>query len=327
MNRPAWLSVSAEHRTVLVGYGRRALPYLRGLSSVIGPCAARGRRLIRHMGEASLALEQCVARSRALVSRLDGGLMRAVVAFTVSFVVVMTVGMLVLPERPPRLRSKPPADPVPAMPTFTLTSRLPSHWVPPKDTPSRYYEDAANLSAEIKPNAGQESKAGAGSKTPNGPRQTAAVATRPSADVRGGVVRVTGIALWGTPDRPWVSITASGPVRYQLRHVDPDWVVVDISRAQLAVSSDLPAGRGPVKQIRTGQFAPDVVRVVVELTGPISVHIATSLDKTAIVVSLAAQARGNGRVPSSPEQQIDRGPAPGFPHSAIGPAPASARSE
>jgi hypothetical protein len=326
MNRPAWFNVSTEHRAVLLEHGRRAIRYLREASRIIAPYSARGRQVIRYLiSEASPTLEQCVARCRALAFRPDGGIMRAVVAFTVSFVVVVTLGMLVLPDTPTRLRSKLPAGPGPAMPSFNVPPRLPSRSVPRKDTPSRHYEDAASLSALIKTNAGQELKAGSVSKVSNGLRQTTAVVTRPAGDVRGGIARVTGITLWGTPNRPWVSITASGPVRYQLRNVEPDWVVVDISRAQLAVTSDLPTGRGLVRQIRTGQFAPDVVRVVVELTGPIPVHIATSLDKTAIVVSLAAQAGGDGSVPSRPGQQLAGGPASGVAQSAVSPPPPAVR--
>jgi len=106
-----------------------------------------------------------------------------------------------------------------------------------------------------------------------------------------GTAKITRITIWGTPSKPWVSITASGPIRYQLQHVEPTWVVVDVSNAQLAlVSGKPPAGRGLVKQIRVGQFAPDVVRVVVELAQRVPIHIATSLDRAAIVVSLAAEA-------------------------------------
>jgi hypothetical protein len=329
MNRPVWLHVSAEHRAILSERGRLVLRYLRGASRVTALASARGREVIRHLGEASPALGQCVAYCRALASRGDGSVMRALGAFAVSFVVVMTVGMLILPDVPPRLRSNLPR--VPAMPSFTVTPTRPSRSVLRKVDPARHYEDGASLSATITPNAaqgangGQGTKAGAVSKAPNGLRQTTPAAVRPGGDVRGGVVRVTGIALWGTPNRPWVSITASGPVRYQLRNVEPDWVVVDISRAQLAVASDLPTGRGLVRQIRTGQFAPDVVRVVVELAGPIPVHIATSLDKTAIVLSLAAQAGGNGNVPSRPEQRLAGARASEFAHSAVSPPPASAR--
>jgi len=236
--------------------------------------------------------------------------------------------LLILPDTPPRLRSS--LSSVPAMPSFSVPRRHPSRSLLPKVNPARHYEDGTRLPAAIRTNAEQgtnaeqDAKAGAISRPPNGVRQTTPIAARSSGDVRGGVVRVTGISLWGTPNRPWISITASGPVRYQLRNVEPDWVVVDISKAQLGVAADLPAGRGPVRQIRTGQFAPDVVRVVVELAGPIPVHIATSLDKTAIVVSLAAQAGGDGSVPSRPEQKLARGRASGFAQSAVAPPPASA---
>ena len=112
-------------------------------------------------------------------------------------------------------------------------------------------------------------------------------AARSGSQVRGRIAKVTGVVIWGTPSRPWVSITASGPVRYQLRTVEPDWVVVDVSKAQLALASGKPpVGRGLVKQIRIAQFAPEVVRVILELARPVPVHVMASLDKAAIVVTL-----------------------------------------
>lgn len=109
---------------------------------------------------------------------------------------------------------------------------------------------------------------------------------------RSEVARLTGITLWGTPARPWVTITTSGPVRYQQRSTEPNLVVVDVSKAQLALTSGKPpAGRGLVKQIRADQLAPDVVRVVVELMQPVSAHIATAPDRAVIVVGLRATAR------------------------------------
>jgi polysaccharide biosynthesis/export protein len=118
-------------------------------------------------------------------------------------------------------------------------------------------------------------------------------ATRRGETVQGALPKVTEISVWGAADKPWVSIAASGPVRYQLRNVEPDWVVLDVSRAHLALDSGKPpAGRGIVKQIRVGQFAPDVVRVVLELAERVPIHVATSPDRAAIVVSFK-EAKGS----------------------------------
>ncbi len=148
---------------------------------------------------------------------------------------------------------------------------------------------------------------------------TAAVAAR-ILEAGGGTARITGITIWGTPSKPWVSITASGPVRYQLQKVEPDWVVLDVSKAQLALASGgAPVARGLVKQIRVGQFAPEVVRVVLELTQAVPIHIATSADRAAIVVSFAAEARpqrgstqaqGVDGVPLASNQQATTSPTP-----------------
>ena len=111
----------------------------------------------------------------------------------------------------------------------------------------------------------------------------------------GETAKITGITIWGTPSKPWVSITASGSVRYQLQQVEPDWVVMDVSKAQLALASGgAPVARGLVKQIRVGQFAPEVVRVVLELTQAVPIHVAASADRAAIVVSFATKARTRG---------------------------------
>jgi uncharacterized cupredoxin-like copper-binding protein len=108
----------------------------------------------------------------------------------------------------------------------------------------------------------------------------------------GGTAKIIGIAIWGASSNPWVSITASGPIGYQLQHIKPDWVVMDVSKAHLALASGTePAGRGLVKQISAGQFAPEVVRVVLELTQAVPIQIATSADRAAIVVSFSAAAK------------------------------------
>src|ERR1700736_3893105 len=120
----------------------------------------------------------------------------------------------------------------------------------------------------------------------------------------GGTAKITAIAIWGAPSNPWVSITASGPIGYQLQHIESDWVVVDVSKAQLAlISGTEPAHRGLVKQIRVGQFAPEVVRVVLELTQAAPIHIATSADRAAIVVSFSAPA--NTHRGSTQTQRVD----------------------
>jgi polysaccharide export outer membrane protein len=166
--------------------------------------------------------------------------------------------------------------------------------------------------------------------------QTTAIAPGPSSSVRDRIAKVTGITLWGTASKPWVSISASGPVRYERRNIQPDWVVVDVSKAQLALASGkLPVGRGLVKQIHARQFASDIVRVVLELAQPAPIHVATSTDRAVIVVSFLAEARtrpgstqaqGNDRAPALSTQQpvISAPPAVAAPFVASAPPVISA---
>lgn len=128
-------------------------------------------------------------------------------------------------------------------------------------------------------------------------------ATMRAETIQGALPKVTAISVWGAADKPWVSIAATGPVRYQLRNVEPDWVVLDVSRAHLALESGKPpAGRGVVKQIRAGQFAPDVVRVVLELVERAPIHVATSPDRAAIVVSFKEAKGSTGNRILPPDQ-------------------------
>lgn len=228
---------------------------------------------------------------------------RVVVAFILSYVLVVTVGTMVLPNTARKLKPTPPTGPVAVTPSLDFLPGGPALVALRIDDPSKHHNDAASRSGANEVPAEYDLKIGFFSKVPIGPRQTTTVGAQPG-NARGRVARVTDITLWGTPSRPWVSIIASGPVRYRLRNVQPDWVVVDIPRAQLALASGKPpAGRGLVREIRAGQFTQNVVRVVLELTERIPVHIATSPDKTAIIVTLAVKARGNGNVPSTFSQE------------------------
>ncbi len=218
----------------------------------------------------------------------------------------MTVGAMVLPDPGRKLKPKLPTSPGSLTPSFHIPPEVSPVKPPRIDAHLTHRGNAAGLST-VNAITEAELRVGPVSNVSLGPRQTAAVAARQDS-VHGGIAKVTGITLWGTPSRPWVSISASGPIRYRLRNVEPDWVVVDVSKAQLALGSGkLPVGRGLVRRVRAGQNAPDVVRVVLELTAPVPVHVATSTDKTAIVVSLAAQEREKGSVLSTGPRQLAAG--------------------
>lgn len=267
-----------------------------------GPAQA-GRASIVRLGRAVAAraegpMKACAASivclARAAAFHTEGVRTQVYVAFTVSFLVAMIVGTLVLSQgaRTHRtaapLKPEPPAGPAAVAPTIDPLPRLPSVALPRLADPSKPAEEAARLL----------------NAAPAGRTPAATVAVRSSGSARSEVARVQEIALWGNPGKPWVSITASAPVTYQLRKVEPDWVVIDVTRAELALTSGKPpAGRGLVRLIRVGQFTPNTVRVVLELTEAVPVHVATSAGKTAIVVSLAVDARGNSLTEPAPGQR------------------------
>jgi len=231
---------------------------------------------------------------RTVASHTEGVRAQAFVAFMLSFALAMIVGTMVLSHgarrhgTAPKLVPEPAASSAAVAPGADVVPWLPALVLPRIDQPSKRAEEAVRVF----------------NAAPVGQPQATSVAVRPSGSVRSEVVRVTEIALWGKPTKPWVSITASGPVRYQLRNVEPDWVVIDVSKAELALGSGgPPAGRGLVRLIRVGQFTPDVVRVVLELTEAVPVHVATSPSRNAIVVSLAVDARGNSHTAPAPGQR------------------------
>ena len=277
----------------------------RAVAARAGGSAQAGRVSIVYLGRAVVAraegpMQACAAAilrlGRAAESYTEGVRTQVYVAFTLSFLLVFIVGALVFShgERTYRtaapLTPQPQAGPGPAAvaPTVDPLPQVPSMALPRLADPSKPAEEAARLL----------------NAAPVG--HASAVAVRSSGSARSEVAKVREIALWGNPTKPWVSITASAPVKYQLRNVEPDWVVIDVSKAELALTSGKPpAGRGLVRLIRVGQFTPDTVRVVLELTEAVPVHVATSAGKTAIVVSLAGDARGNSLTEPAP------GPRPG----------------
>lgn len=260
---------------------------------------------IAHVGHTAMCRAEGPLRHySALILRLgpvvrfdtEGVRAQAVLAFTVSFVLAMVIGTAVFPQSPKKNRAPTPdpetvAGPAEVAPRVDLLPRLPSAALrsaaalPRSDAASKRPDEASRLLTV----AAAE------------PPQASAAAVRTSGTGRSETARVTEISLWGSPSKPWVSITTSGPVRYQLRNVAPNWVVMDLSKAELALTSGHPpAGRGLVKLIRVGQFAPGTVRVVLELTDAVPFHVATSPGRNAIVVSLAGDAKGSSDTAPSP---------------------------
>ena len=104
----------------------------------------------------------------------------------------------------------------------------------------------------------------------------------------GDLARVTEVTTQQSSAELRVSVHVTAPVRYALQRVRPDWIVVDLLGAALATASGtLPFSGGAVARIRIGQFAPTVVRVVVELTRPLKYQVAPAPDQTAVVITLS----------------------------------------
>src|SRR6266852_4871541 len=111
-----------------------------------------------------------------------------------------------------------------------------------------------------------------------------AVALWPIDQAQAAPMKVTGVTLKDAPGELQVSIVATGPVRYQTRDVQPNWIVVDVQGARLGMSAgDLPLAKGPIKRVRVGQYADDTVRVVVELAQPTKFHLIPASDNAAIL--------------------------------------------
>lgn len=260
------------------------------------PIVQFGRLVVsRAEGPARAWTAPVIRIGHAVASHTEGARAQAYLAFTLTFVLATVVGSIVFP--PGARRTAIPAPPL-VQPESTVSIAT----VAPRVEPLAAQPSIGLPRLPEPPKRGEETVRVVNAAVSAGHAQTPGAAVRSGGAPRSEVAKVTAIALWGSPSKPWVSITASAPVRYQLRNVEPDWVVIDVSRAELALTSGRPpAGRGLVRLIRVGQFAPNVVRVVLELTQAVPIHVATSPGKNAIVVSLAADARGNRHsVPAPP---------------------------
>ena len=116
-------------------------------------------------------------------------------------------------------------------------------------------------------------------------------ATWPVAQAQAAPVKVTGITLKELATQVQMAIVATGPVRYQVRDLNPNWIVVDIPGTSLGMpAGELPIAHGVVKKVRVGEYATDTVRVVVELSQPVRFHVTTSPGNMAVLVVIPTQA-------------------------------------
>jgi type IV pilus assembly protein PilQ len=117
----------------------------------------------------------------------------------------------------------------------------------------------------------------------------------PVAPVQAAPTVVTDVTLVEAPDGLQVAVAASGPVSPQLVALNPSWIVMDVREAQLAASwVARPLHQGIIRRVRMSQHAPEVVRVIVELSRPAPYYLRTFSDTNALVIGIPASA-GEGR--------------------------------
>ena len=129
-------------------------------------------------------------------------------------------------------------------------------------------------------------------KTVSTKAQTAVVAPA-------GTEAIKQVTLGQNGDQTEVNVLGSGKLNYHVTRLqNPERIVIDFSGAHLKTSEKTIASNlEPVREIRLGQFTPDVSRVVIDLRGP--AHFNVNQTENGITVAFAAPAA----VKSTPENQ------------------------
>src|SRR5271169_6733371 len=112
---------------------------------------------------------------------------------------------------------------------------------------------------------------------------------------------ISSVAITQAPQRASVRVEGEGRLdAHVLRMQNPERFVLDFSGARLAVDKTVvPGVSEPVRDVRLGQYRPNVARVVVDLTGVSPYQI--SHDGTAVVVLFDAQPEAPSAAPSNPQ--------------------------
>ncbi|HEY2545624.1 MAG TPA: type IV pilus secretin PilQ [Candidatus Acidoferrum sp.] len=112
---------------------------------------------------------------------------------------------------------------------------------------------------------------------------------------------ISSVAITQTPQRASVRVEGEGQLDARVsRMQNPERLVLDFSGARLAVDKTvIPGTSEPVRDVRLGQFRPNVARVVVDLTGIAPYQI--SHDGTAVVVLFDVQPEAPIAGPSAPQ--------------------------
>src|SRR5271163_3049736 len=133
---------------------------------------------------------------------------------------------------------------------------------------------------------------------------------------------ISSVAITQAPQRASVRVDGAGRLDVRAsRMQNPDRLVLDFAGARLAVDKTMiPGVSEPVRDVRLGQYRPNVARVVVDLTGAPTYQIAH--DGTAVVVLFDAQPQAPDAAPSNPQtlaSQQDAKSRPAFEYSAAVP--------
>jgi N-acetylmuramoyl-L-alanine amidase len=81
--------------------------------------------------------------------------------------------------------------------------------------------------------------------------------------------QVSDVRLWSGPEGTRLVVDLSAAVPYEVFTLDnPDRVVIDLARTELALRKGLPQGQGPVRSVRSGPQAGGGLRIVLDLASP-----------------------------------------------------------
>ncbi len=129
------------------------------------------------------------------------------------------------------------------------------------------------------------------------------------------------VKYWSSDDYTRVVIKASGPVTYQERLLEkngsqPRRLYIDFQESYIEprYRSPIPIEDGLLKQIRTGQFTPEVVRVVLDIESISSYKIFSLPDPFRVVIDMRGEqrtttARPDKAIPEAPADVISELPA------------------
>ena len=155
--------------------------------------------------------------------------------------------------------------------------------------------------------------------------------TQESAGATATSAVISSVAITQTPQRASVRVEGEGRLDvHALRMQNPERLVLDFSGARLAVDKTIfPGSSEPVRDVRVGQYRPNVARVVVDLASVSRYQI--SRDGGAVVVSFDEQPQTPGSaISNSPSliSQQETKTRQGFQYSASAPVanPRSAKN-